>query len=147
MSVLFLTVTYSRKAQAKGVISVVSNLPSATMESALPTAKNASSLLAPEEVFSTAAPGVVASRVELTPEEKQGLRMKKRKTRMKMRKTLDSSVDKYSRMKKGQERSKDGEPRDGNERKKGKKGQEKDEKARALKSIVKTGRGVTVVGK
>lgn len=129
---------------AKGVISVVSNLPSTTMESALPTAKTASSLLAPEEVFSTTAPGVIASREEMTPEEKQALRMKNRKKRMKMRKTLDASVDKYSRMNKGQKPSKDGEPNGG---KKGKKAQEKEEKARALKSIVKTGRGVTVVGK
>lgn len=126
------------------MISVVSNLPSTTMESALPTAKTASSLLAPEEVFSTTAPGVIASREEMTPEEKQALRMKNRKKRMKMRKTLDASVDKYSRMNKGQKPSKDGEPNGG---KKGKKAQEKEEKARALKSIVKTGRGVTVVGK
>jgi U3 small nucleolar RNA-associated protein MPP10 len=130
------------------VISTISNVASTSLESALPTTRSVSSLLAPEEVFSTTKPGVIASKAEMTPREKQAKRLRHRKERMKMRQKLDTSVDKYSKVKKavksngihlnGVQGSKSG---------KGKKGREKMEKAAAIKSLVKTGKGVTVVGK
>ncbi|PVG04879.1 Mpp10 protein [Serendipita vermifera] len=135
---------------SKGVISTISNVASTSLESALPTAKSVSSLLAPEEVFSTTKPGVVASKGEMTSREKQSNRLKKRKERMKMRQKLDSSVDKYSKMKKGSNGKSNGvhvNGVEGGKHGKGKKGREKMEKAAAIKSLVKTGKGVTVVGK
>ncbi|KAG8822305.1 hypothetical protein FRC19_006246 [Serendipita sp. 401] len=132
---------------ARGVISTVSNVPSTTLESALPTAKNVSSLLTPEEVFSTRVPGVIASKVEMTPGEKQSERMKRRKKRMKMAKVLDRKV--VGTGTQGNGKIPDNQPtsENGKSSGKGKKRLEKEEKARALKSVVKSGKGVTVVGK
>lgn len=78
----------------------------------------------------------------MTPQEKQALRMKKKKARAKLRKGLDAGVDKYTKMN-GRKLGETLKPYSG----KGKKGKEKKEKAEALKTIVKTGKGVTVVGK
>lgn len=80
-------------------------------------------MLAPEEIFKTASSDPRA-RSELTPAEKRTLRAKDRKARRKIRDTLDKSVDKYAKMK-GIKRQKDA----------------------ALKNVVKSGKGVTVVGK
>ncbi|KIJ21718.1 hypothetical protein PAXINDRAFT_165128, partial [Paxillus involutus ATCC 200175] len=105
-------------------ISTVSDLPAASLESALPVGKSAASMLAPEEVYTPASSNVRA-RGELTPAEKRALRAKERKARKKTRQALDKSVDKYARAKGGM----------------------KQQKEAALKSIIKSGRGVTVVGK
>ncbi|KAG1783919.1 Mpp10 protein [Suillus placidus] len=113
---------YTPKAP-KASISTVSNVSAATLESALPTSKTVSSMLAPEEVFKTASSDPRA-RNELTPAEKRTLRAKERKTRRKTRDALDKSVDKYAKMK-GIKKQKDA----------------------ALKNVVKSGKGVTVVGK
>lgn len=86
-------------------------------------------MLAPEEIF--AAPAEIRSRDELTPIEKRAHRNKQRKARKKAKDQLATSVDKFARMRKG----------------KGSAGSVKKEKDRALRSVVKTGRGVTVVGK
>lgn len=107
----------------KASISTVSNISAATLESALPTSKTVSSMLAPEEVFKTASSDPRA-RSELTPAEKRSLRAKERKARRKTRDALDKSVDKYAKMK-GIKKQKDA----------------------ALKNVVKSGKGVTVVGK
>lgn len=109
--------------QPKAIISTVSNISAATLESALPTSKSTSSMLAPEEIFKTATSDPRA-RSELTPTEKRALRAKERKARRKTRDVLDKSVDKYAKMK-GIKRQKDA----------------------ALKTVVKSGKGVTVVGK
>jgi len=109
--------------QPKASISTVSNISAATLESALPTSKSTSSMLAPEEIFKTASSDLRA-RSELTPAEKRRLRAKDKKARKKTRDTLDKSVDKYSKMK-GIKKQRDA----------------------ALKTIVKSGKGVTVVGK
>ncbi|KAG1870057.1 Mpp10 protein [Suillus subluteus] len=113
---------YTPKAP-KASISTISNVSAATLESALPTSKTVSSTLAPEEVFKTASSDPRA-RSELTPAEKRTLRAKERKARKKTRDTLDRSVDKYAKMK-GIKKQKDA----------------------ALKNVVKSGKGVTVVGK
>lgn len=131
---------------AKGVISTVANVPTTTLESALPTTKTPTSLLAPEEIFSTRAPGAIPSKAEMSSHEKQALRMKVKKSKSKMRARLDGSVDKFAKMKKGSARS-NGTGVDNVKGKKGKMGREKEEKAAALKSVVKSGKGVTVVGK
>lgn len=112
--------------QPKATISTISNVPVATLESALPTAASASTMLAPEEVHAPKASDLRA-RSELTPAEKRALHNKDRKTKRRMRDTLDKSVDKFARMKsaKGARRQKE----------------------EALRSVVKSGKGVTVVGK
>lgn len=97
------------------------------MESALPTAKATSSILAPEEVFNPASSDT-RSRSELTPAEKRALRTKERKAKKKQRDALEKSVDKITRATKSTS------------------GVKKEKKA-ALQSIVKAGKGVTVVGK
>jgi U3 small nucleolar RNA-associated protein MPP10 len=108
--------------QPKASISTVSNISAATLESTLPTSKSTSSMLAPEEIFKTASSDPRA-RSELTPTEKRSLRAKERKARSKTRDTL-KSVDEYAKMK-GIKKQKDA----------------------ALKNVVKSGKGVTVVGK
>lgn len=83
-------------------------------------------MLAPEEVFAPLSSNPRA-RSEMTPAEKKALRGKERKAKQKTRDALDKSVDKYARMKRG-----DGV---------------KKQKQVALESVVKSGKGVTVVGK
>ncbi|KAJ6604688.1 U3 small nucleolar ribonucleoprotein complex, subunit Mpp10 [Mycena vulgaris] len=112
--------------QPKATISSISNVSTATLESALPTTKSTTSMLAPEEVFATSSSDPRA-RSELTPAEKKALRGKERKARMKSRDTLNNSVDKYAKLKGI--------------------GGIKKQKQAALASVVKTGKGVTVVGK
>nr|GAT44214.1 predicted protein [Mycena chlorophos] len=109
--------------QPKATITSVSNVSTATMESALPTTKSATSMLAPEEVFTTLSSDLRA-RNELTPKEKQALRNKEKKAKKKSRDKLEQSVDKYAKVK----------------------GVKKQKQA-ALASVVKNGKGVTVVGK
>jgi U3 small nucleolar RNA-associated protein MPP10 len=96
------------------------------MESALPTTKSVSTMLAPEEVF-TPATADLRAKSEMTPAEKQALRRKERKAKKKRRDALETSVDKYAKSKKA--------------------GSIKKQKEEALKSVVKSGKGVTVVGK
>ncbi|KAF8591856.1 Mpp10 protein [Ramaria rubella] len=115
--------------QPKAIISTVSNLAATTLESTLPTTKSTKTMLAPEEIF--AAPSDIRVRDELTPIEKRTQRNKQRKARKKAKDQLATSVDKFSRMQKA----------------KGSASAVKREKEKALKSVVKTGKGVTVVGK
>ncbi|CAL1715634.1 unnamed protein product [Somion occarium] len=110
----------------KAIISTVSNVSAATMESALPTTMATNTMLAPEEVYAPSPKDLVA-RSELTPAQKRALHNKQKKTKKKARQTLENSVDKYSKVK-------------------GIKGI-KMQKNAALKSLVKTGKGITVVGK
>lgn len=112
--------------QPKAVISTISNVSTTTLESALPTTKSAATMLAPEEVFlpSSSEP---RARSELTPAEKRSLRGKERKMKKKQRDALNTSVDKYAQAKSI--------------------GGVKRQKRAALESVVKRGKGVTVVGK
>lgn len=80
-------------------------------------------MLAPEEVFAPSS-STLRSRSEMTPSEKKSLRVKERKAKRKSRDVLDKSFDKYAKLK----------------------GVKKQKQA-ALDTIVKSGRGVTVIGK
>lgn len=83
-------------------------------------------MLAPEEVFAplTAEP---RAHSELTPAQKQALHNKNRKARKKSRDVLEKKVDKYAKVRGI--------------------GGVKKQKQAALDNIVKSGKGVTVVGK
>ncbi len=83
-------------------------------------------MLAPEEVYegSSADP---RARGELSPKEKRAARNKLKKAKKKARDALDSSVDKFAKTKGS--------------------GGIKAQKSAALRSVVKSGKGVTVVGK
>lgn len=97
------------------------------MESALPTTKATSTMLAPEEIF-TASSSDLRAKSELTPAEKRSLRNKQKKAKRKARDQLEKSVDQYARMKGGRSSV-------------------SKQKEAALKSVVKSGKGVTVIGK
>ena len=112
--------------QPKATISTISNVATATLESALPTSKSTATMLAPEEIFATSS-SLQRARSELTPVEKRTLRARQRKARQRQRNALNKSVDKYAKTT-GL-------------------GSVKRQKEAALKSIVKHGKGVTVVGK
>ncbi|KAG6902877.1 hypothetical protein C0995_010046 [Termitomyces sp. Mi166 len=112
--------------QPKATISSVSNVSTASLESALPTTKSITTMLAPEEVFAPSAADLRA-RSELTPAEKRALRGRERKARKKSRDALDKNVDKFARV--------------------GSIGSVKRQKKAALESVVKRGKGVTIVGK
>jgi U3 small nucleolar RNA-associated protein MPP10 len=96
------------------------------METALPATSSATTMLAPEELLEPATQSSLVARSELTPEEAQRLREKRRKAKKQDRKHLGDMAELYS--KKG-------------------KGGTKGEKERALEGLVKSGKGVTVVGK
>lgn len=83
-------------------------------------------MLAPEEVF---APGSsdLRARSELTPAEKRAVRNKRKKAGKKARDAIEQSVQKFGRPKGV--------------------GDVKRQKEAALKTLVKSGKGVTVVGK
>lgn len=112
--------------QPKATISTVANVATATLESALPTSKSTATMLAPEEIFATTS-SLQRARSELTPLEKRALRSRERKARQRQRDALNKSVDKYAKTT-------------------GHKSVTRQKEA-ALKSIVKQGKGVTVVGK
>jgi U3 small nucleolar RNA-associated protein MPP10 len=85
-------------------------------------------MLAPEEVFAplSAEP---RARSELTPAEKRALRGRERKSRKRSRDALDKAVDKFA------------SKRSSNAPKKSK------HKQAASESVVRSGKGITVVGK
>jgi U3 small nucleolar RNA-associated protein MPP10 len=96
------------------------------MESALPTSKSAASMLAPEEVFSASTSSLTAPS-ELTPAEKRARRTKERKLRKRQRDVLEKNINKLAKPK-------------------GAAGVKREKKV-ALNTLVKHGKGVTVVGK
>lgn len=106
----------------------MSDLPAASLESALPSSRSFASMLAPEEVLAPISSSDVRTRSELTPAEKRVRRTKERKAKKKLRDALAKKVDKYAKAT-------------------SRKGSVKQEKEAALKSLVRSGRGVTVVGK
>lgn len=107
-------------------ISTVANIASTSLESALPTSNTIASMLAPEEIYerSSSDPRV---RGELSPNEKRAARNKLKRAKKRARDALDNSVDKFAKTKRP--------------------GGIKAQKSAALRSIVKSGKGVTVVGK
>jgi U3 small nucleolar RNA-associated protein MPP10 len=119
---------FSTSLQPKARIETIANVASASLEAALPTSEATSTTLAPEEVF-TPRTSDLRDRGEMTPAEKRSLRSKERKVRKRARDKLDKAVDKFARS-----------------HRKSKAATEKESKQVALKSVVKSGRGVTVVG-
>ncbi|GAA5923512.1 rRNA-processing protein MPP10 [Sporobolomyces koalae] len=107
----------------KATIETVSNLPSISMESALPTTNSASTLLAPEEVYTASQQLTASDKSTLTPAQKKALRQKERTER----KSVHEKVDRI---------------KDAKLKKRGIKG----EKERAREQLVGT-KGVTVIGK
>lgn len=83
-------------------------------------------MLAPEEVYAPASNSVRA-RSELTPGEKRAMRNKQKKVNKKARDAIQKSVQTFGRPKGV--------------------GDVKRQKEAALKTLVKSGKGVTVVGK
>ncbi|KAH9064186.1 U3 small nucleolar ribonucleoprotein complex, subunit Mpp10 [Lactarius vividus] len=110
----------------KATISTVANVSSTTLESTLPTSNTFASMLAPEEIYERPAIDPRAQG-ELSPREKRTVRNKRKKAKKKARDTLESSVGKFARTKRA--------------------GGIKAQKSAALRSVVKSGKGVTVVGK
>jgi U3 small nucleolar RNA-associated protein MPP10 len=88
-------------------------------------------MLAPEELFAPPRAKTLTARTELTPEQKQRARAKARKAKAATVKHLGDMAELYGKKNKG---------------KVGKEGV-REEKDRALKGLVKGGKGVTVVGK
>jgi len=98
------------------------------MENALPTTQSTSTMLAPEEMFAPASKSDLVARSELDPLQKKRMRQKDRKTRMRQRQALDSAVDKFAGKSGGGGKARGGV---------------KSQKDRALKELVKTGKGVS----
>jgi U3 small nucleolar RNA-associated protein MPP10 len=83
-------------------------------------------MLAPEEIYERSSADLRA-RGELSPKEKRATRNKLKRSKKRVRDALDSSVDKFAKTRRP--------------------GGMKAQKSAALRSIVKSGKGVTVVGK
>ncbi|WWC89717.1 uncharacterized protein L201_004642 [Kwoniella dendrophila CBS 6074] len=110
----------------KAQITTISDLPTTSMETALPTTMGTSTMLAPEELFEPPKSSSLIARSELTPEEAQKQRQKQRKFKQAEQKKLNEMSELYGSKKRKSVR------------------EEKDE---ALKGLVKSGKGVTVIGK
>ena len=110
----------------KAQITTIDNLPTTSMESALPTTASTSTMLAPEEQFAPPSAGALVARTEMTPEEKQKLRGKSRKAKAAVRKGLEEMAELHGKKKRQSV---------------------KEQKEEAMKSLVKQGKGVTVIGK
>ncbi|GAA5891962.1 hypothetical protein JCM8208_002952 [Rhodotorula glutinis] len=67
----------------KATITTMSNLPSVSLESALPTSQSTTTLLAPEEVYAASGPdsALAIDKADLTPQQKKALRQKQRQGR------------------------------------------------------------------
>ncbi|KAF8317444.1 Mpp10 protein [Clavulina sp. PMI_390] len=111
-------------------ITTISNVATTSLESALPTTSSTSTLLAPEEVLAPSKSDP-RDRSELTPGEKRSARSKERKKRKKASDAIKSYVA----------------SRPGGGGRRNKTASEKKEKDEALRTLVKSGKGVTVVGK
>ncbi|WVF71882.1 hypothetical protein IAT40_006692 [Kwoniella sp. CBS 6097] len=113
----------------KAQITTISDLPTTTMESALPPTAAASTMLAPEELFAPPTSSSLVARSELTPEEAQKVRQKARKAKQAEQKKMGDMADLYGKNKNKKKMS------------------VREQKEEALKGLVKSGKGVTVVGK
>lgn len=108
----------------KAQITTVENIATTTLETALPATQGASSMLAPHELFEGPKATELVARSEQTPEEAKRARGKARKVKKAERARLGATVELYKKRKSVRE--------------------QKDE---ALASLVKSGKGVTVLGK
>ncbi|KAF8132015.1 Mpp10 protein-domain-containing protein [Boletus edulis] len=112
----------SRRSRWRRYTKGLSDIPTASLESALPFSRSFASILAPEEVLAPTSPADARPRSELNPAEKRARRVKERKARKKVRDALNKTLDRYASKKR--------------------KGNVKEEKEAALKSLVKFGKGV-----
>lgn len=87
-------------------------------------------MLAPEETFAPSSASDLVARSELDPAQKRARRQRERKTRMRERQALDGAVSKFAGQTGGGGKARGGV---------------KSEKDRALKELVKTGKGVRLV--
>ncbi|BEJ12311.1 hypothetical protein CspHIS471_0207710 [Cutaneotrichosporon sp. HIS471] len=108
----------------KAQIRTVENIATTSMESALPSTQAAGSMLAPQEMFAGPSAGELTARDEQNPEEAKAARAKARREKKSQRAKLAGTEALYSKKKSVRE-----------------------QKNEALKSLVKTGKGVTVLGK
>lgn len=92
-------------------------------------------MLAPEEIYAPSS-SALRSKEEMTPLEKKSLRNKQRKARRKAQEMINSATDKVARTRGESSSVKKPFGRF-----------VKKEKEKVLKSIVKSGKGVSVVGK
>ncbi|CDZ97200.1 U3 small nucleolar ribonucleoprotein (snoRNP) subunit-Mpp10p [Phaffia rhodozyma] len=120
--------------QPKAQIKTISNVASLSLESALPPTQRASHLLAPEEVFQPPSASDLRAKSEMTPAEKQAAREKDKKRKRKQREMLVGKADSFEKFKHAGKRI-------------GGKGGDKKSKDEALRTLVKEGRGITVIGK
>jgi len=109
------------------MISTISNVATASLESTLPTAQATTNMLAPQEIFNPTSSDT-RSRSELAPNEKQALHSRKRRAKKRQREALERDLGKKTKVLRGISGV-------------------KKEKQIALQNIVKTGKGVTFVGK
>ncbi|KAG8922503.1 hypothetical protein FRC01_013946 [Tulasnella sp. 417] len=126
--------------QPKATISTLSNVASASLESALPASVSTSTLLAPEEMFAFD-PRAATSKTEMSPAEKKALRTKVKHERKAQGQMINGAVVKFSNNAGGSATAAAG-LKNGKQPKNA-----KEAKDAALESLVKTGKGVTVVGK
>ncbi|KIO31136.1 hypothetical protein M407DRAFT_220899 [Tulasnella calospora MUT 4182] len=126
--------------QPKATISTLSNVASASLESALPASVSTSTILAPEEMFAFD-PRATTSKTEMSPGEKKALRTKVKHERKAQGQMINGAVVKFSNNAGGSATAAAG-LKNGKQPKNA-----KEAKDAALESLVKTGKGVTVVGK
>lgn len=130
--------------QPKAVITTLPNVASTTLESALPTAASTSTLLAPQEVFAFDV-RATKSKTELTPGEKKKIRGKVKKSGKRNSVMINDALTKVTMV--GGKGKKNAWGATGFGGKNHAPKTVKEAKGVALDSLVKTGRGVTVVGK
>ncbi|KAG8874726.1 hypothetical protein FRB97_005684 [Tulasnella sp. 331] len=131
--------------QPKAVITTISNVASTTLESALPTSVSTSTLLAPQEVFAHDV-RATKSKTELTPDEKKNIRGKIKKTGKRNRVIINSALTNVKMANGNGKTGGSASAAAGFGKKQGPK-TVREAKGMALESLVKTGKGVTVVGK
>ncbi|KAL1411001.1 U3 snoRNP protein [Vanrija albida] len=109
----------------KAQITTIDNIATTSLETALPASQAATTMLAPQELFGGPKASELTARSEQTPEEAHAARAKARRAKKAQTARLSATAGLY-----------------------GKKRQSvREQKDEAMKSLVKSGKGVTVVGK
>jgi U3 small nucleolar RNA-associated protein MPP10 len=109
----------------KAQITTIDNIATTSLETALPATQAATSMLAPHEVFAGPSAPELVARSEQTPEEAKAARSRARRGKKAERARLSATEALYGKKRKSV----------------------REEKDEALKNLVKTGKGVTVLGK
>lgn len=114
--------------QPKATIKTINNLPSIALESALPTATGASTLLAPEELYAANPKSVQRDHSELSHVQKQAERRQRKKDKKAEKKKIETVTGKPVEAKGVEKMS------------------TKEQKENSLKQLAKV-QGVTIIGK